>query len=104
MADIPEDVKKLAAASMSDTKANIAQAQGADVQPQDGFAKVASSSSRGSLVVETPAAAQPAAMDTDALTKARAAKQKSVWEEQVSQVPTKEAGEDKRDLDHDLDR
>lgn len=104
MADIPENVKKAAEVAAAGIKANLAQAQSTDVLPQDGFAAVASSSSRGSLVVETPAAAQPSAMDTDALTKARAAKQKSVWEEQVSQVPTKEAGEDKRDLDHDLDR
>lgn len=104
MADIPENAKKAAEAAAVGVKPHLAQAQGAGVAPLDGFATVPSSSSRGSLVVETPAAAQPSAMDTDALTKARAAKQKSVWEEQVSQVPTKEAGEDKRDLDHDLDR
>ena len=104
MADIPEDVKKLAEAAAVTIKANMGQAQSTDVQPLDGFAKAEAASSRGSLVVETPAAAQPSAMDTDALTEARAAKQKSVWEEQLSKIPAKEVGEDQRDLDQDLDR
>ena len=118
MADIPDDddVKKAAAAAGQNMWTHFTNQVMAGQQP-DGFAKDEAASSRDSLVVDSPAEAVPSAMDTEALSRARAERtdavmeenasrytqQKSVWEEQLEKTPTPQP-EARPEPDQDLDR
>jgi hypothetical protein len=98
MPDIPEDAKKQAAKAAEGMWEKFTSAAAGE-SVVDGFAKVEAASSRTSLVVESPAAALPSAMDPKALEAAKSEAKKSIYDELASTIPTKDTKEPEPDLD-----